>query len=212
MTKAQASAYERLYDQFCLPFSETPVVPETLRSHFDHSDRPLILEIGFGMGRTTAELAEKWQFTNFLGIEVHRPGVAKLLHEIEVRALRNVLIIQHDAVDVLQQMLPYPMFDGLHLFFPDPWPKKRHHKRRLIRPGITDLLRGRLIDGGYIYVTTDWRDYGEQILAVLSATPGLYNPYDGFAPRQEWRPQTAFERKGLAKEHAIYEVYLEKHE
>ena len=210
MTKAQASAYERLHERFCIPYSDTPVSPGTLRAHFDDPDRPLVLEIGFGMGRTTAELAEQWQFTNFLGIEVHRPGVGKLLHEIEARQLRNIRIVQHDAVDVLQQMLPHPMFDGIHVFFPDPWPKKRHHKRRLIRPKITELLCTRLVKDGYIYVTTDWRDYGEQIFAVLSATPGLHNPYDGFAPRREWRPQTAFERKGLAKEHAIYELYFTK--
>jgi tRNA (guanine-N7-)-methyltransferase len=100
------------------------------------------------------------------------------------------------------------MFDGIHIFFPDPWPKKRHHKRRLIRPGITELLRERLVPGGYLYVTTDWKGYAEQILAVLDATPGMHNPHEGFAPRQQWRPQTAFEQKGLAKEHTIYEVYL----
>jgi tRNA (guanine-N7-)-methyltransferase len=208
MTKAQASAYERLSDRFCIPFSETPLSPESLRSRFDDPDRPLVLEIGFGMGRTTARLAEQWQSTNFLGVEVHRPGVGKLLHEIERRDLHNIRIVQHDAVDVLQQMLPQPMFDGIHIFFPDPWPKKRHHKRRLIRPGITELLRERLVPGGYLYVTTDWKGYAEQILAVLDATPGMHNPHEGFAPRQQWRPQTAFEQKGLAKEHTIYEVYL----
>jgi tRNA (guanine-N7-)-methyltransferase len=205
MTKAQASAYERLFDAYCTTLSDVPRDPRIL---FDHPERPLVLEIGFGMGRTTARLAQALPETNFLGVEVHRPGVGKLLHEIEHRELSNIRIVQDDAVELLRSVIVDPRFDGIHVFFPDPWPKKRHHKRRLIRPGIVEILRDRLRPGGYLYVTTDWEDYAQQILAVLEETPGLENRYEGFAPRQEWRPKTAFEDKGLAQEHRIYEVYF----
>ncbi|MFW5729671.1 MAG: tRNA (guanosine(46)-N7)-methyltransferase TrmB, partial [Spirochaetota bacterium] len=168
MTKAQASAYERLFDAYCRTLPHVPTDPRTL---FDHPDRTLILEIGFGMGRTTARLAESRRDTNFLGVEVYRPGVGKLLHEIERRGLSNIRIIQDDAVEVLRSVIVEPLFDGMYIFFPDPWPKKRHHKRRLLRPGIVEILRERLRMGGYLYVTTDRQDYAQQILSVLEATP-----------------------------------------
>ena len=209
MTKAQRSAYERLAVQFCIPFSAEPWNP---RGAFNDPASPLVLEIGFGMGRTTAQIAEAWPHTNLLGVEVHRPGVGRLLLEIERRELANVRIIQHDAVDVLTHMVVEPVFDGVHVFFPDPWPKKRHRKRRLIRPGISELIRDRLKQGGYLYVVTDWEDYAAQIITVLRDTPGLHNPYDGFAPRQAWRPDTSFERKGRARNHTIFEVYVTRGE
>ena len=205
MTKAQAAAYERLFGAYCTTLPDVPRDPRIL---FAHPERPLVLEIGFGMGRTTARLAQARRDTNFLGVEVHRPGVGKLLHEIEQRELSNIRIVQEDAVELLRNVIVDPLFDGIHVFFPDPWPKKRHHKRRLIRPGIVEILRDRLRPEGYLYVTTDWEDYAEQILAVLEETPGLENRYQRFASRQEWRPKTAFEEKGLAQEHRIYEVYF----
>lgn len=207
MTAAQQSAYERLYDRFARPYREEET---DVRAFFPHPDHPLVLEIGFGMGRTTAQLAREWPDWNFLGMEVHRPGVGKLLHEIERQGLENIRIIQHDAVEVLQNMVRTPTFAGLHIFFPDPWPKKRHHKRRLIRPGMVELFRDRLLPGGYVYVATDWEDYAHQILRVLEDTPGLENAYAGFAPRLDWRPATAFEQRGLAREHRIFEVYFRR--
>jgi tRNA (guanine-N7-)-methyltransferase len=156
------------------------------------------------MGAATALIAAQNPRTSYLGIEVHRPGIGRLLWEIQRRGLSNIRIIEHDAVEVIAAM--NFKVHGFHIFFPDPWPKKRHHKRRLIQRPFTGLLAGALETGGYIYMTTDWEDYALQALEELSAAGGLKNPYDGFAPRQDWRPLTKFEKKGIEKNRRVWEL------
>lgn len=204
MSEAQRRSYDSLSPQFVLPYAAVPLDADAA---FGRS-APLTVEIGFGMGIATAAIAAANPDRNYLGIEVHTPGVGKLLWEIERRGLDNIRIVEHDAVAVLRDMLPDGSVAAFHIFFPDPWPKKRHHKRRLVTRPFTDLLARKLTPGGYAYMATDWADYGDWALAELSATPGLRNPYNGFAPRQEWRPETKFERKGLDESHEVKELYF----
>lgn len=209
MSPAQRRDYERLLGDYGIDYrGETT----DLRSFFPHPQRELVMEIGFGMGESTARIAASRPETNYLGVEVYKPGVGKLLGRIEAGGLENVRIINHDAVDVLRFMTPEAGLDGVHLFFPDPWPKKKHHKRRLIQPDFVTLLRPRVKPGGYVYLVTDWSDYAEQMLEVFSAAPGFTNPHGGFCPRPEWRPETPFERKGLTREHTICDLWVERSE
>jgi tRNA (guanine-N7-)-methyltransferase len=171
---------------------------------------PVIVEIGFGMGRATAVIAGDNPDKNYIGIEIHKPGIGRLLWEIEQRPLSNVRIIEHDATEVFENMIPANSLDGVHIFFPDPWPKKRHHKRRLIQRPFTDCIASRLKPGGCIYMVSDWLDYAEWALAALTSTKGMVNEYDGFAPPQSWRPQTSFEKKGLDKKHEIKELFFRR--
>jgi tRNA (guanine-N7-)-methyltransferase len=174
------------------------------------NNNPLVVEIGFGMGIATATIAEANPAVNYLGIEVHKPGIGKLLWEIEQRRLANIRIIEHDAVETLALMIAPDSVAGFHVFFPDPWQKKRHHKRRLITRPFTNLLASRLVPGGYFYMVTDWVDYGDWALTELSDTLGLTNAYTDFASPQAWRPETKFEKKGLNKQHQIRELYFTK--
>ena len=162
------------------------------------------------MGAATAQIAEQNPDINYLGLEVHTPGVGKLLSEINARSLQNLYIIEYDALAVLEKMIPDSSVNGFHVFFPDPWPKKKHHKRRLMQRPRTNLLSQKLVSGGYIYMATDWQPYGEFALEELTLTEGLKNKYSGFAPHQEWRPLTKFEKKGLDAERKICELFFEK--
>lgn len=171
---------------------------------------PIVLEIGFGMGETTAEIAALHPETDYLGIEVHTPGVGSLLKQIGERGLGNLRIVQHDAVEVLREMIAPDALDGVHIFFPDPWPKKRHHKRRLVQPGLVALLASRLKPGGYLHLATDWQEYAEQMLAVLRAEPGMENTAADFAPRPAYRPQTKFEARGLRLGHGVWDMVFRK--
>jgi tRNA (guanine-N7-)-methyltransferase len=214
MSAAQKRSYESSGRRFCIPFGNE--IPDYKAIY--GNGRPLTVEIGFGMGIATAILAEQNPNMNYLGIEVHKPGIGRLIWEIEKRALSNIRIIEHDAVEVLEKMTASASISAFHIFFPDPWPKKRHHKRRLITRPFTDLLADRLAPGAYLYMVTDWTDYGDWALAELSASAALWNPYadcageagntGGFAPRQAWRPLTKFERKGLEKGHEVRELYF----
>ena len=168
------------------------------------------MEIGFGMGEAAAAMAERHPHWNYLGVEVYKPGVGKLLSEMESRKLSNIRIINFDVVRVLEVMIPDDVFSGVHIFFPDPWPKKRHNKRRLIQSGFLNLLLPKVKIGGYLYCTTDWDEYGEQMLDVLSRFDELENPSGGWARSPVWRPETQFERKGLKKNHGIRELYFVK--
>jgi tRNA (guanine-N7-)-methyltransferase len=172
--------------------------------------QPVVVEVGFGKGEVTVQLAEQFPQYNFLGIEVHKPGVGQVLHEIHQRGLSNLRVYRGDAVEVLEQLIPPESVHGFHIFFPDPWPKKKHHKRRLLQPPFAALLIRALQAGGYVYAVTDWQEYAEQILEVLSGMEGLNNPCRGFSPPISWRPQTSFERKGLEQQHPIWEVWVEK--
>jgi len=171
---------------------------------------PKILEIGFGMGETTAAIAAAHSENDYLGIEVHTPGVGCLLKLIDERGLGNVRIIQHDAVDVLTHMVAPESIDGVHIFFPDPWPKKRHHKRRLIRAPLVNLIAGRMKTGAYIHAATDWQEYAEQILAVFHGEPLLANTTPGYAPRPEYRPLTKFESRGLKLGHGVWDIVFRR--
>lgn len=204
MSDAQRRSYEECAAGRVVPYAPAPAKWEDL---FGNAN-PVTVEIGFGMGVATARIAAANPDKNYLGIEVHRPGVGRLLWEIERAGLSNIRIVERDAVEVLRDMVADGSVAAFHIFFPDPWPKKRHHKRRLVTRPFTDLLCRKLAPGGYVYMATDWADYGDWALAELSATPGLRNPHGGFAPRQAWRPETKFERKGLDKDHEVRELYF----
>jgi len=202
-TQAQLRAYEELAPVFVVPFAGCRCDPASL---FDKPVPP-VMEIGFGMGEATAKIAEDNRELNYLGVEVYRPGVGRLLREIAARSLANIRIIEHDAVEVAAKMIAPGTLAAVHLFFPDPWPKKRHHKRRLVKRPFTGLLASRVKPGGYIYMVTDWQDYAESALEELTATETLANAAGtGFAPPKSWRPGTSFERKGRAKQHGIWEL------
>ena len=171
---------------------------------------PKILEIGFGMGETTAIIAQQHPENDYLAIEVHTPGVGSLLNQIEKFELRNLRIIQHDAVEVLQQMLPAVCLDGIHIFFPDPWPKAKHNKRRLIQPTLVARLCHHLKTGGYIHTATDWEEYAEQMLEVLSNETQLKNTATDYAPRPDYRPLTKFEQRGLKLGHGVWDLVFVK--
>ena len=166
-----------------------------------------VLEIGFGMGDATAQVAAAQPGTDFIGIEVHVPGVGALLKRIGELGLSNLLIVQHDAVAVLQHMIPPAALAGVNLWFPDPWHKKRHHKRRIVQPAFIAQLVTRLAPGGCLHCATDWQPYAEQMLEVLSAEPGLVNSAgSGYAPRPAWRPPTKFEQRGLGLGHGVWDL------
>jgi tRNA (guanine-N7-)-methyltransferase len=167
---------------------------------------PTILEIGFGMGETTARIAQVHPENNYLGVEVHTPGVGSLLKLAAENKLANLRLIQHDAVEVLEHMIAPASLAGAHVFFPDPWPKKRHHKRRLIKPGLVALLASCLAPGAYLHAATDWEEYAEQILAVFAAEPALANTTAGYAPRPDYRPLTKFESRGLKLGHGVWDI------
>lgn len=171
---------------------------------------PVILEIGCGMGETTATIAAAHPEHDYLGIEVHAPGVGSLLKEIATRELANLRVIRHDAIEVLRDMIAPGSLAGIHIYFPDPWPKKRHHKRRLIQPPFVHELALRLVPGGYLHCATDWEEYAQQMLEVLSAEPLLRNTAAGFALRPAWRPQTKFEARGLRLGHGVWDVLFER--
>ena len=173
-------------------------------------EAPTVAEIGFGMGETTARIAAENPGINYLCMEVHAPGVGSLLKQVEEHALTNVRIVRHDAVEVLRDMIPEASLAGMHVFFPDPWPKKRHHKRRLVQPSFAALAASRLAPGGYLHVATDWQEYAEHVLAVLQATPGLVNTAHDFAPRPATRPETKFERRGLRLGHGVWDILFER--
>ena len=206
MTSAQEKAYNDWSRVYCVPYQETPL---NFVDVFGNTN-PIIVEIGFGMGAATIQMAKENPNINYLGIEVHKPGVGRVLSEIRANDLKNLFIVEHDALDVLERMIGDGSVDGFHVFFPDPWPKKKHHKRRLMRRPNTNLLAKKLRDGGYVYMCTDWEEYAQEAMEELRATEGLQNKYDGFAPHQDWRPQTKFERKGIEAGRSISELFFTK--
>ena len=206
LTDAQRRARDELLPRFGVPFSAAPLDLERV---FGRAG-PKILEIGFGMGETTADIASRNPGSDYLGVEVHTPGVGALLKRVAELGLTNVRVIQHDAVEVLEKMIPPASLDGVHVFFPDPWPKKRHHKRRLIQPAFVSLLVSRMKAGAYLHVATDWEDYAQWLLEVLSGEPLLANTAAGFAARPEHRPLTKFENRGLKLGHRVWDVMFRR--
>ena len=205
-TAAQKKAYEELSHLFLIPYTEEKI---DFSKTFVNS-KSVTAEIGFGMGAATTLIAQENPDKSYLGIEVHRAGIGKLLWEIKERSLSNIRIVEHDAADVIQKMFPESSLDAIHVFFPDPWQKKRHRKRRLIQRPFTEYLAKCLKPGGYFYMVTDWEDYANHALEELSLCPLLKNDYGGFAPAQSWRPETKFEKKGLDKNHVIKELFFKR--
>lgn len=206
-TTGQAKAFADWGPRFLLPYTGQPL---NASAAFGREGR-LILEIGFGMGEATAHIARVRPDDNFLCCEVHEPGVGALLKRIGEQGIANIRILQHDAVEVLDHMLPEASLDGVHIFFPDPWHKKKHHKRRLIQAPFVAKLAQRLKPGGYLHCATDWQPYAEQMLAVLGAEPLLRNTAadagrGGFAPQPDYRPLTKFENRGLRLGHGVWDV------
>jgi tRNA (guanine-N7-)-methyltransferase len=206
VTTGQAKAFEDLGPQYLLQHQAAPL---DAASAFGRNS-PLILEIGFGMGEATAHIARVRPADNFLCCEVHEPGVGALLKRIGEHHITNIRILQHDAVEVLDQMLPEGSLDGIHIFFPDPWHKKKHNKRRLIQSPFVAKLAARLKVGGYIHCATDWQPYAEQMLEVLGSEPLLRNTAEGYAPQPDYRPLTKFENRGLRLGHGVWDLVFRR--
>jgi tRNA (guanine-N7-)-methyltransferase len=206
LSTGQARALEEFGPKFCLPYAKEEL---DLDAAFGRS-APTILEIGFGMGGTTAEIAAGMPDKNFIGVEVHTPGVGSLLKLIGEQGLANLRLIQHDAFEVITHMIAPESLAGVHIFFPDPWHKARHNKRRLIQPAFVNLLASRIVKGGYLHCATDWQEYAEQMLEVLNGEPALQNTADGYAPRPEYRPVTKFENRGLKLGHGVWDLVFTK--
>lgn len=205
-SNAQRRAVDELLPRHGIAFEPRPLDLDAIYGR----RAPRILEIGFGMGEALAELAQAHPERDFLGIEVHTPGVGNLLKLVDANSLTNVRVISHDAVEVLTHMIPPDSFDGVHVFFPDPWPKKRHHKRRLIQPAFVQLLASRIRPGGYLHLATDWVEYAAQMLHVLSAEPSLVNTVEGYAARPESRPLTKFETRGIRLGHEVRDLLFRR--
>jgi len=206
ISNAQRRAYETLLSNYGIPFAENLLDLENIFGR----NAPKYLEIGSGMGETTAAIAKAHPQNDYLTIEVHTPGVGSLLIQIEELGLTNLRVIQYDAVEVLNRMLLPECLDGVHIFFPDPWPKLRHRKRRLIQPEFINLLCKHLKFGGYIHVATDWENYAMQILKVLRNEPRLANTTMDYVPHPEYRPLTKFEQRGLRLGHDVWDLVFKR--
>ena len=206
MGPGQQRALKDLGPRFLLPYQPQRLdLDATFGRH-----APRVLEIGFGMGDATAEVAAAQPGTDFIGIEVHAPGVGALLKQIGEKQLTNVRIVQHDAVEVLAQMIGPASLAGIHIWFPDPWHKFKHHKRRLIQPAFVARLVQHLAPDGYLHCATDWEPYAVQMLQVLQAEPLLDNTAEAYAPRPAWRPLTKFENRGLKLGHGVWDLLFKR--
>ncbi len=206
VSNAQRRAYEDLLPKYGVPYTKGLLNFEMVYGR----EAPRYLEIGSGMGETTVSIARSHPQNDYLAIEVYTPGVGSLLKQIEEFKLTNLRIVQHDAVEVVNNMFPQEYLDGIHIFFPDPWPKLRHHKRRLIQPEFISLLCKHLKPGGYIHVATDWNNYADQILEVMSNELSLTNTARDFVQRPEYRPLTKFEQRGLRLGHKVWDLVFKK--
>jgi tRNA (guanine-N7-)-methyltransferase len=206
VSNAQQRAWDTLFPKFGIPYTETPLDAAAVFGR----RAPLILEIGSGMGETSVVIARAHPENDYIAIEVHLPGVGSLLKSIDEEGLANLRVIRHDAVDVLEKMVPDGSIAGLHVFFPDPWPKKRHNKRRIIQPPLVALAARKLAPGGYIHLATDWQAYAEHMLEVLAAEPLLGNTAQDYAPRPDYRPQTKFEARGLRLGHGVWDLVFRR--
>jgi tRNA (guanine-N7-)-methyltransferase len=206
MSPAQSRALANLSPRYGVAYAPRPIDFERTFGR----RAPVILEIGCGMGETTAVYAAAHPEQDFVGVEVHAPGVGALLAKLAARDLSNVRVIRHDAVEVVAHMIPLDSLAGVHVFFPDPWPKKRHHKRRLLQPAFVHTLAQRLAPGGYLHAATDWEDYANEMLATLAAEPLLVNTADAFAPRPPSRPETKFEARGRRLGHPTWDLRFER--
>jgi tRNA (guanine-N7-)-methyltransferase len=221
ITSGQSKAFAEWGPRFLLPFQDQQIDIEQVFGDADpaapKAGAPVVLEIGFGMGEATAHIAKLLSDTRFLCCEVHEPGVGALLKRIGEQNLHNIRICPHDAVQVLDRMIAPASLDGVHIFFPDPWHKARHNKRRLIQPPLVATLAARLKPGGYLHCATDWEPYAEQMLDVLSAEPTFKNRASadhpelaGYAPKPHYRPLTKFEQRGLRLGHGVWDLVFER--
>lgn len=206
ITQGQRDALETLTGKWTIPYAAERL---DLAQTFGR-DAPTILEIGFGMGETTEKIATARPDDNFLGVEVFNAGVGSLMRRAEDNGLTNIRIIQHDAVEVVRDMIAPDCLAGVHVYFPDPWPKKRHHKRRLLQPTFVAALTSRIAPGGYFHCATDWEEYAHQMLEVLGGEPLLENTVDGFAPRPDYRPLTKFENRGIRLGHGVWDLIFKR--
>jgi tRNA (guanine-N7-)-methyltransferase len=206
VTQAQRRACEEVLPRLAIAYRPAPL---DLDAAFGRH-APTVLEIGFGMGETTAAIAQSRPDINFLGVEVFAAGVGALARRADELKLANLRIVQHDAVEVVRDMIAADSLAGVHVYFPDPWPKARHHKRRLIAPPFVALLASRIAPGGYLHCATDWEHYAQQMLAVLSAEPLLGNLHDGYAPAPAnplaARPTTKFHARGERLGHGVWDL------
>ena len=212
ITTGQTKAFATLGPRFLVPYVARPLDADACFG-VEHSAQPLVFEIGFGMGEATAQIAQVLPNARFVCCEVHEPGVGALLKRIGEHDLKNIRIIAHDAVEVLRDMIAHGTLDGVHLFFPDPWHKKRHHKRRLVQPPLVKELALRLKVGGYIHMATDWAPYAHQMLEVLSGEPLLKNTSvhaEGWADKPHYRPLTKFENRGLRLGHGVWDLVFQR--
>ena len=209
MTVGQERAWQRHWPRLGQDVRELPEGPLAVDEWFGRS-APLLLEIGSGMGETTARLAAAEPGTNYLAVEVYQAGLAQLTMRAEELGLTNLRLLRGDAVILLADHIPPASLSGVRLFFPDPWPKKKHHKRRIVQPDFVRLIADRLAPGGRFHMATDWEHYAEQMLEVCSAEPGLRNVYDGWAPRPDWRPVTKFESRARAEGRVSRDLVFER--
>lgn len=207
LTRAQEQALTDYWSSYGLPLDASPAF-----DHWFHRPQPTHLEIGFGNGETLVEMAARSPDQNFIGIEVHRPGVGHLLQRIESLKLHNVRVFNEDAVEVLRRCIPDQALDAVYLFFPDPWHKKRHHKRRLVQPKFMQLVTQKLKPGGLFHAATDWQNYAEHMMTVLESSPDLENLSGayGYAERPESRPLTKFEQRGLRLGHEVWDLRFQR--
>jgi tRNA (guanine-N7-)-methyltransferase len=206
LSEAQSKAIENLGPKYMIAYQKAILDVDATFGR----QAPTIFEIGFGMGETSAKISGLMPEKNFIGVEVHTPGVGNLLKLTDAAELQNQRIIQHDAYEVLTHMIAPESLAGVHVFFPDPWHKARHNKRRLIQGPLVALLASRLKSGGYIHCATDWEEYAVQMLEVLGAEVSLKNTADGYAPRPDYRPVTKFENRGLKLGHGVWDLVFEK--
>lgn len=202
VTPGQRRALDALLPVFGVPVAAGALDPVAVFGR----TAPLVLEIGFGMGEATVAMAAADPGRDVLAVDVHVAGAGALLREVEAQGLRNVRVVVGDAVEVLHRMLGPGSLDEVRVFFPDPWPKARHHKRRLVGTAFVGLVVDRLVSGGHLHCATDWAPYADQMLAVVAGQPGLVNDHGGFAPRPPGRPVTRFEQQGLDRGHQVFDV------
>lgn len=208
MTSAQKLALDTLWEKYCLDHEQ--------RCDFSAvfgRQAPIVLEIGFGNGESLAQTAEDNPDHDYIGIEVHKPGVGNLLAQLDRKGITNVRVFYHDAIEVLESCIPDHGLSAVHLFFPDPWHKRKHHKRRIVRPSFVHLIAQKLVAGGYFHAATDWRHYAQHILRILSAASQFSNASAGsdYCPRPDYRPLTKFEQRGLRLGHGVWDLIFKRH-
>lgn len=211
VTDAQRFALENHWPKFGLAYEEKPF---DFKAVYKESDQPLVLEIGFGNGHTLAEMASQHPHENYLGIEVHRPGVGSLLIEVDRLELSNVRCIHHDAIEVLNHQIPDASLSRVQLFFPDPWPKRRHHKRRIVQEPFLALIAKKLRKGGVFHMATDWEHYAKEAMSTVLSSGYFKNTQseNEFSPKPEVRPKTRFENRGENLGHGVWDLVFEKNE